>query len=66
MLQPACFTRVVLDGIDDVEIAQLHCVEQRIRQCLPPAPEAQRLYICNALLDLAIARLLKSASTGSD
>lgn len=60
--QPACFTRVVLDGIEGVEIAQLHAIEGRIRACLQHIPDAQRLYISNALLNLAIARLLAGSS----
>lgn len=58
MLQPTCFTRVVVDGVEDVEIAQLHSVELRIRECLQHIPEAQRRYIENALLNLALHQWL--------
>ncbi|MET0988785.1 MAG: hypothetical protein ABW034_25635 [Steroidobacteraceae bacterium] len=62
ILQPTCFTRVILDGRDDVEIAQLHFVEARIRDSLQHLPEAQRLYIGKALLNLAITRMIASST----
>ena len=60
MLKPTCFTRVILDGSEEVEIAQLHSVEARIRESLQHLPEAQRLYIGKALLNLAITRMIAS------
>ncbi|MET0661117.1 MAG: hypothetical protein ABW110_23510 [Steroidobacteraceae bacterium] len=61
-LDPTCFTRVILDGSEDVEIAQLHSVEERIRESLQHLPEAQRLYIGKALLNFAITRMIASAT----
>lgn len=62
-LNANCFTRVVVDGDQDIEIAELQAVMQRIRQSLQHIPEAQRVYVGNALLNLAVCRMLHD--TGS-
>lgn len=51
-------TRVV-DGDDhDVQLAQLQAVMQRIQSALRNVPAAQRMYLGNALLNLAVSRIL--------
>lgn len=54
-----CMTRVVVDGDLDLEVAELHAVMQRIRNSLNRIPESQRMYVGNALLNLAICRMLR-------
>lgn len=54
-----CLTRVVVDDEHEVTIAQLQLVMQRIQQSLLNIPAIQREYIANALLNLAVARMLK-------
>ncbi len=56
---PRCLTRVVIDDDSGVEVAQLQSVMQRIQCMLHDVPAAQREYIANALLNLAVARMLK-------
>jgi hypothetical protein len=56
-LPPRCLTRVVIDDAA-VEVAQLQSVMQRIQQMLSGVPAAQREYIANALLNVAVARML--------
>lgn len=51
-----CLTRVMIDG-GGIEIAQLQSVLQRIGESLPEIPQAQREYLANALLALALSRL---------
>jgi hypothetical protein len=58
-----CFTRVVVDGAEDLEIAELQSVMQRIRQSLRHIPEAQRVYVGNALLNLAVCRTIAEAGS---
>ena len=51
-------TRVV-DGDDhDVQLAQLQVVMQRIQTALRDIPSADRIYLGNALLNLAVNRIL--------
>lgn len=53
-----CITRVV-DGDDhDVQLAQLQAVMQRIQTALRHVPAAERMYLGNALLNLAVNRIL--------
>ena len=54
-----CLTRVVVDDDLDIEIAQLQSVMQRIQDALRRVPVTQREYIANALLNLAVAQMLK-------
>lgn len=54
-----CMTRVVVDGDLDLEVAELQSVMQRIRDSLHHIPESQRMYVGNALLNLAICRMLR-------
>jgi hypothetical protein len=57
-----CLTRVMTDDDRGVEIAQLQSVLQRIQSALRDVPLAQREYIANALLTLAVS-LQTDAST---
>lgn len=57
-----CLTRVITDDDRGVEIAQLQSVMQRIQSALRDVPLAQREYIANALLTLAVS-LQTDAST---
>lgn len=59
----ACFTRVVVDGDRDIELAELQFVMQRIQQSLQHFPAAQRAHLGNALLNLAISRMLSETGT---
>jgi len=56
-----CLTRVVADDDRAVEIAQLQSVMGRIQGMLSAVPPAQREYIANALLNLAVTRMLHEA-----
>lgn len=57
----ACITRVVMDGDCDIELAELQSVTQRIQQSLQHIPASQRVYIANALLNLAISRMVSES-----
>jgi hypothetical protein len=50
---------VVVDDEFDLEIAQLQWVMQRIQQSLCDIPLTQRESIANALLNVAVTRMLK-------
>lgn len=54
-----CLTRVVAGDDSAVEVAQLQSVMHRIQGMLGAVPPAQREYIANALLNLAVMRMLK-------
>src|SRR5689334_1746125 len=54
-------TRVVVDGDYEIELAQLHSVMQRIQRSLQSIPEAEQTYVSNALLNLAVCRMLREA-----
>lgn len=56
---PSCLTRVVIDDEVTLEVAQLQAVMHRIQCMLHDVPQVQREYIANALLNLAVARMLK-------
>jgi hypothetical protein len=53
-----CLTRVMVDD-DGVEVAQLQSVMQRIQLSLRDIPSEQREYVANALLNLAVSRLVR-------
>jgi hypothetical protein len=53
-----CLTRVMIDD-DGVEIAHLQSVMQRIQHSLRGIPFEQREYIANALLNLAVSRMVR-------
>jgi hypothetical protein len=53
-----CLTRVMVDD-EGVEIAQLQSVMHRIQQSLRSIPDEQREYVANALLNLAVSRMVK-------
>lgn len=57
-LASQCLTRIVLDD-RTVELVQLRVVLERIQQVLPRIPAAEREYIANALLNLAVAAVEK-------
>jgi hypothetical protein len=50
-----CLTRVMTDDDHGIEVAQLQLVMQRIQSALRDMPPAQREYIANALLNLAVS-----------
>ncbi|MDY6944625.1 MAG: hypothetical protein SXG53_02810 [Pseudomonadota bacterium] len=54
-----CLTRVMTDDDRGVEVAQLQSVMHRIQGSLRDVPMAQREYIANALLNLAVTRMVK-------
>jgi hypothetical protein len=54
-----CLTRVVVDDGFDLEVGQLQSVMQRIQHSLRDIPASQREYIANALLNVAVTRMLK-------
>ena len=54
-----CLTRVMMDDDRGVEVAQLQSVMHRIQSSLRDVPQAQREYIANALLNLAVSRMVK-------
>lgn len=54
-----CLTRIVVDDEHEVAIAQLQLVMQRIQHAMGNVPVSQREYIANALLNLAVARMLR-------
>lgn len=59
-----CLTRVMTDDDRSVEIAQLQSVMHRIQSSLRDVPLAQREYIANALLNLAVSRMVKEEGRG--
>lgn len=66
-----CLTRVVIDDERTIEVAQLQAAMQRIQSRLNGVPPAQREYIANALLNLAVERMSgglidRWPSTGAD
>lgn len=58
-----CYTRVVIDDACDLELVQLQSVMRRIQSSLQDIPAAQRTYIGNALLNLAVNRMLREAGS---
>jgi hypothetical protein len=54
---PGCLTRVVVGDECDIEMAQRALALQRIQSELRDVPVAQREYIANALLGLAVSRV---------
>lgn len=54
-----CLTRVMTDHDRGIEVAQLQSVMHRIQSSLRDVPLAQREYIANALLNLAVTRMVK-------
>lgn len=59
-----CLTRVMTDDDRGVEVAQLQSVMQRIQSALRDMPIAQREYIANALLNLAVSRMVRDGGHG--
>ena len=57
-----CLTRVIVDDAG-VEVAQLQAVMQRIQASLRSIPAGQREYVANALLNLAVARLVREGAS---
>lgn len=53
-----CITRVVDGSGHDLQLAQLQAVMQRIQSALLTVPIAERTYLGNALLNLAVNRIL--------
>ena len=61
-LNSKCITRVVVDGHEDLELAELQSVMHQIQIALSHIPSAQRTYIGNALLNLAVCRMLRDTN----
>ena len=59
VVAPRCLTRVMMDDDHGLEVAQLQSVMHRIQGSLRNVPQAQREYIANALLNLAVSRMVK-------
>lgn len=58
--ESGCFTRVVIDGDQDIELAELKLVMQRIDAALTHlATPVHRRYLSTALLNLAVCHLLR-------
>ena len=55
----ACLTRWVSDDQVELEVAQLQNIMSHIQSALHEIPTQQRSYIANALLNLAIARMIR-------
>lgn len=59
---PTCLTRVVVDGDQDGEVAELQSVMERIESALRyVVPRSHQAYIGNALLNLAVSRMVREA-----
>jgi hypothetical protein len=54
-----CLTRVVVDDSARLDMAQIQAVMCRIQTALKDVPQAERAYIANALLNLAVSKLVK-------
>jgi hypothetical protein len=54
-----CLTRWVSDDQVQLEVAQLQTIMLQIQGALHEIPMRQRSYIANALLNLAVARMIK-------
>lgn len=63
----ACLTRVVIDGTSEIELAELQRIRQRIlsalRHSVQPADQA---YLSDALVNLALRRLLQRSNGAQD
>lgn len=63
---PRCLTRVMIDDDCALEVAELQSVMSRIQCLLHDVPQAQREYIANALLNLAVTRMRGRELTAID
>lgn len=54
-----CLTRIVAGDDTSLEIAQIQTVMTRIQTALRDIPDAQRGYVANTLLNLAVTRMVK-------
>jgi hypothetical protein len=57
-----CLTRVMVDD-DGLIVAELQLVMQRIQASLRSIPTEQREYVANALLNLAVSRMVREEGT---
>jgi hypothetical protein len=53
-----CITRIVDGDQHNLQLAQLQVVMERIQAALRDVPSAERIYLGNALLNLAVNRIL--------
>jgi hypothetical protein len=61
-MQPSnCLTRVVIDGAA-IDLVQLGAIHARIQHALTRFPAAERSQLANALLDLAVLRIVQERS----
>jgi hypothetical protein len=58
----SCLTRVCIDNDVSAEVAQVHDLMLHIQRSLTEVPHPQRVYVGNALLNLAVDRLLREES----
>jgi hypothetical protein len=59
VLSQRTLTRVVQDNDLELDIAQIHAVMSRIQSSLRDIPRAQREYVANALLNMAVSKMIK-------
>jgi hypothetical protein len=56
----ACLTRFVVDSHQDIEVAELQGVMERIQSAVRyVVPRSHQAYVGNALLNLAVSRMLR-------
>lgn len=61
---PACFTRLVIDGQHDLEVVELARVMEHIQGAVQAVvPPGHRCFVSNALLNLAVNRMLSEMGT---
>lgn len=60
-----CLTRVVVDGAQ-VDVAQLGAINARIEAALRRIPAHERAHLANALLDLAVARIVRRLASSAE
>lgn len=53
-----CLTRIVVNESARLDVAQIQAVIGRIQTALKEVPRAERSYIADALLNLAVSRLV--------
>lgn len=59
VLSQRTLTRVVQDNDSELQIAQIQAVMLRIQSALRGIPREQREYVANALLNMAVSKLIK-------
>lgn len=58
-----CLTRLVIDARDEIDVAQLQLAVERIQAAIRPVvPPAHRASVGKALLDYALAQVLRAGA----